>query len=210
MQLKIVEPDQRWQFSRVMMEMHHHRKRTFVDRLGWELPSKGSWLEIDEFDNDDAVYIMAVSSDGSSHLGSVRLLPTTGPHMLNTLFAGLCPGGAPTGEDVWEISRLVATPEGADGRNILRVHRLLAMGIVEFGRLRSIGRFTLVAESHRMPALLSVGWRVMPLSLPIELDGSLIEAAEILIEQQTFDQVRRRAGGESDFASSAAPLRSAA
>jgi N-acyl-L-homoserine lactone synthetase len=210
MQLKIVEPDQRWQFSRAMMEMHHHRKRIFVDRLGWELPNKGSWLEIDEFDNDEAVYIMAVSSDGSSHLGSVRLLPTTGPHMLNTLFADLCPGGAPMGEDVWEISRLVATPEGADGRNILRVHRLLAMGIVEFGRLKGIGRFTLVAESHRMPALLSVGWRVLPLSLPVELGGCLIEAAEILIEQRTFDQVRRRAGGEREFESSAADLRSAA
>jgi hypothetical protein len=61
-----------------------------------------------------------------------------------------------------------------------------------------------------MPALLSVGWRVLPLSLPVELGGCLVEAAEILIEQQTFDQVRRRAGGESDLASSVAPLRSAA
>jgi N-acyl-L-homoserine lactone synthetase len=210
MQLKIVEPSQRWQFSRAMMEMHHHRKRIFVDRLGWELPSKGSWLEVDEFDNDDAVYIMAVSSDGSSHLGSVRVLPTTGPHMLNTLFAGLCPGGAPAGQGVWEISRLVATPEGADGRNILRVHRLLAMGIVEFGRINGVERFTLVAESHRMPALLSIGWRVLPLSLPIDADGCQIEAAEILIEDGTFDHVRRRAGSESDAEASVAQLRSAA
>ena len=210
MQLKIVEPSQRWQFSRAMMEMHHHRKRIFVDRLGWELPSKGSWLEIDEFDNDDAVYIMAVSEDGSSHLGSVRLLPTTAPHMLSTLFAGLCPGGAPAGEDVWEISRLVATPEGADGRNILRIHRLLAMGIVEFGRIRGIERFTLVAESHRMPALLSIGWRVLPLSLPIDSGGCLIEAAEILIDEGTFDHVRRRAGGEGVLDASLGQLRSAA
>ena len=210
MQLKIVEPSQRWQFSRAMMEMHHHRKRIFVDRLGWQLPSKGSWLEIDEFDNDDAVYIMAVSADGTSHLGSVRLLPTTAPHMLSTLFAGLCPGGAPAGQGVWEISRLVATPEGADGRNILRIHRLLAMGIVEFGRINGVERFTLVAESHRMPALLSIGWRVLPLSLPIEADGCLIEAAEILIDERTFDHVRRRAGGEASPDASLGQMRSAA
>jgi acyl-homoserine lactone synthase len=210
MQLKIVEPGQRWQFSRAMMEMHHHRKQIFVDRMGWDLPNRGSWLEVDEFDNDEAVYIMAVSEDGSGHLGSVRLLPTTSPHMLSTLFADLCPGGAPAGEKVWEISRLVATPNGADGRNVLRVHRLLAMGIVEFGRLNGIDRFTLVAESSRLPALLSIGWRVLPLSLPVEVGGCLIEAAEILIDETTFDHVRRRAGGEADFNASAAELRSAA
>lgn len=210
MQLKIIEPGQRWQFSRAMMEMHHHRKQIFVDRLGWDLPSKGSWLEVDEFDNEDAVYIMAVSPDGSSHLGSVRLLPTVRPHMLSTLFAGLCPGGAPADEKIWEISRLVATPEGADGRNVLRVHRLLAMGIAEFGRLKGIERFTLVAESHRMPALLSIGWRVLPLSLPVDIGGSFIEAAEILIEEETFDHVRRRAGSENEFESATMDLRSAA
>lgn len=210
MQLKIVEPGQRWQFSRAMMEMHHHRKQIFVDRMGWDLPNRGSWLEVDEFDNDEAVYIMAVSEDGSGHLGSVRLLPTTSPHMLSTLFADLGPGGAPAGDKVWEISRLVATPKGADGRNVLRVHRLLAMGIVEFGRLNGIERFTLVAESSRLPALLSIGWRVLPLSLPVEVGGSLIEAAEIVIEDNTFDHVRRRAGGEGDFTSAATELRSAA
>lgn len=209
MQIKIVRPDERWQFSRAMMEMHHHRKQIFVDRLGWDLPNRGSWLEVDEFDNEHAVYIMIVSGDGS-HLGSVRLLPTSVPHMLSTLFADLCPGGAPMGEGVWEISRLVATPEGADGRNVLRIHRLLAHGIVEFGLLNDIERFTLVADSHRLPALLSIGWRVLPLSLPTEHGGSLIEAAEIMVDQSCLEHIRRRAGIETPRPLAAIDLRSAA
>jgi hypothetical protein len=44
MQLKIVQPHDRWQYSRAMMEMHSHRKQIFVDRLGWDLPARGSWL----------------------------------------------------------------------------------------------------------------------------------------------------------------------
>ena len=194
MQIKIVPPQERWQFSRAMMEMHHHRKQIFVDRLGWDLPNRGSWLEVDEFDNEHAVYIMVTSIDGGNHLGSVRLLPTSVPHMLSTLFADLCPGGAPSGDDVWEISRLVATPEGADGRNILRIHRLLAHGIMEFGLVNGIDRFTLVADSHRLPALLSIGWRVLPLSLPTPHGESLIEAAEIRVDQSCLDHIRRRAG----------------
>lgn len=210
MQIKIVRPEERWQFSRAMMEMHHHRKQIFVDRLGWDLPSRGSWLEVDEFDNEHAVYIMVTSSDGSNHLGSVRLLPTNLPHMLSTLFADLCPGGAPAGKGIWEISRLVATPEGADGRNILRIHRLLAHGIVEFGLLNRIDRFILVADSHRMPALLSIGWRVLPLSLPTHHGDSLIEAAEILVDQNSLDHIRRRAGLGGGGPMPAGDLRSAA
>ena len=198
MQIRIVQPEERWQSSHALMEMHHHRKRIFVDRLAWDLPNRGSWLEVDEFDNDHAVYIMAVSDEGC-HLGSVRLLPTSVPHMLSTLFADLCPGGAPAGEGIWEISRLVATPEGADGRNILRIHRLLALGIIEFGLLNGIERFTLVAGSRRLPALLSIGWRVLPLSLPTHHGGSLIEAAEILVDQSCLDHVRRRAGHDGSL-----------
>jgi N-acyl-L-homoserine lactone synthetase len=190
------------------MEMHHHRKRIFVDRLAWDLPNRGSWLEVDEFDNDHAVYIMAVSDEGR-HLGSVRLLPTSVPHMLSTLFADLCPGGAPAGEGIWEISRFVATPEGADGRNILRVHRLLALGILEFALSNGIERFTFVAESGRMPALLSIGWQVLPLSLPVLHEGALIEAAEILVDENCLDHVRRRAGHDSSLGR-LAELRSAA
>jgi acyl-homoserine lactone synthase len=210
MQIKIVPPEERWQSSRAMMEMHHHRKQIFVDRLGWDLPSRGSWLEVDEFDNDHAVYILVTSSDGANHLGSVRLLPTSVPHMLSTLFADLCPDGAPVGPKVWEISRLVATPEGADGRNILRIHRLLAHGIVEFGLLNGIERFTLVADSHRLPALLSIGWRVLPLSLPTAHGNSMIEAAEILVDQSCLDHIRRRAGLETASCGSPFQLRTAA
>ena len=209
MQLKIVHPAERWQYSRTMMEMHHHRKQIFVDRLGWDLPSRGSWLEVDEFDNEHAVYIMTVGQDGS-HLGSVRLLPTTRPHMLSTLFADLCPAGAPTGKKVWEISRLVATPDGADGRNVLRVHRLLALGILEFGLANGIERFTFVAESGRMPALLSIGWQALPLSLPALYAGSLIEAAEIIVDESCLDHVRRRAGRDGIADKFGAELRSAA
>jgi acyl-homoserine lactone synthase len=210
MQIKIVQPEERWQFSRPMMEMHRHRKQIFVDRLGWDLPNRGSWLEVDEFDNEHAVYIMVTSADGSSHLGSVRLLPTSLPHMLSTVFADLCPGGLPAGDKVWEISRLVATPEGADGRNVLRIHRLLAHGIVEFGLLNRIERFTLVADSHRLPALLSIGWKVLPLSLPTKHGDSVIEAAEILVNQSCLDHIRRRAGLEGRVCIPADDLRTAA
>lgn len=173
--------------------MHSHRKRVFVDTLGWQIGPRESWLEVDQFDDEFAVYIIAVDED-ERHLGSVRLLPTTRPHMLGTVFADLCPGGAPMGPDIWEVSRFLATPEGSGGSNILKVHRLLAVALVEFAEANGIARYSLVAESRRMPALLSVGWTVFPLCLPVERDGELIEAAEIVLDADSISRVRDRAG----------------
>ncbi len=174
------------------MEMHHDRKKVFVDRFGWRLPAEGSWLEVDQFDNEDAIYLLALSGIGR-HQGSVRLLPSSRPTMLACLFNHLCPGGVPDGDDCWEISRLVAAPlDAANGTSVLRIHRLLALALIEFAAAAGIRRYTLVAEAERVPLLLSVGWRVTPLGLPTLTQGELLQALQIEVEPETLEAMRRR------------------
>jgi N-acyl-L-homoserine lactone synthetase len=175
------------------MQMHRDRRRVFVDRLGWSLPIRGSWLEVDEYDSDQAVYLLARAADGS-HQGSLRVLPSTGPHMLRDLFPMLCAGPIPAGEHIWEISRLVTNPAGAAGTSILRVHRLLALALLEFAELNAVATFSLVIEAGRLPALLSVGWRAMPLGLPTEFDGQILQALQIEIEANALTAMRARLG----------------
>ncbi len=189
--IDLVLPESRLGFAAALMEMHHDRKQVFVDRFGWRLPAKGSWLEVDQFDDDYAIYLLARSSEGR-HQGSVRLLPSSRPHMLSTLFSNLCPAGVPTGDDCWEISRLVTCPADASGTTILRVHRLLALALVEFAQSNGIRRYTLVAEAHRVPALLSVGWPVTPLGLPTWIDGEQLQALQIDLPPGTLLEMRSR------------------
>jgi N-acyl-L-homoserine lactone synthetase len=188
--IDLVLPEARFRFAGALMEMHRDRKSVFVDRLGWALPARGSWLEIDQFDDEFAVYLLA--REEQRHQGSVRLLPTTRPTMLGTLFADLCPGGVPAGEDVWEISRLVTSPGSGLGANALRVHKLLALALVEFAQLNGIGRYNLVAEAKRVPTLLAMGWNVLPLGLPTLHGEEELQALQIRIEKQTLNRVRRR------------------
>jgi acyl-homoserine lactone synthase len=189
--IDLVLPEARFGFAGALMEMHHDRKQVFVDRFGWRLPAKGSWLEVDQFDNDYAVYLLARSAEGR-HQGSVRLLPSSRPHMLDTLFSHLCPAGVPGGDDVWEISRLVTNPSDAQGTSVLKVHRLLALALVEFAAENGIRAYTLVAESSRVPALLSVGWPVMPLGLPTMVQGELLQALQIDLGPDTLERMRER------------------
>ena len=188
--IDLVLPEARFLFAGALMEMHHDRKQVFVDRLGWALPARGSWLEVDQFDNDYAVYLLA--REQGRHQGSVRLLPSTGPNMLESLFAHLCPDGVPSGEDVWEISRLVTSPRERSGASVLKVHRLLALALVEFALLNGIHRYNLVAEARRVPTLLAMGWLVHPLGLPTMSDGEELQALQVRIDEDTLERVRAR------------------
>lgn len=82
--------------GRVFRSMFEERKRVFVDLLGWDVPVLARRYEIDQFDDDEAVYIV-ITDDTGEHAGSARLLQTDRPHILDTIFPNLCDGVPPTG-----------------------------------------------------------------------------------------------------------------
>lgn len=207
--IDLVLPETRPAYAAALMQMHRDRKRAFVDTLRWELPSRGSWLEVDEFDNDYAVYLLA-RSPGGAHDGSVRLLPTTQPHMLERLFGALCDGPVPVGADCWEISRLVTCRPEVPGTSIVRLHRLLALALHDFAELNAIARYTLVTEAHRVPALLSIGWPVRPLGLPKRAMGEELQALQIDLDPEIHRQLRSKLGISGTVLRSSSSSREAA
>ena len=194
MHIKLVDADARLQFSKHLIEMHHDRKRVFVDQLGWQLPTAGSWLEIDQFDNEYTVYLIACAGDDDRHLASVRLLPTNRPHMLNTIFADLPDGGPVVGEDVWESSRFTIAPLGMRGAEVMRLSQYLALAHVEFALLNGIRRYTMIGEVHRVATVAAMGWKVRPLCMPKDCDGKKVVSLEVTIDEDTLQTMRRRFG----------------
>ncbi|MFX8086716.1 acyl-homoserine-lactone synthase, partial [Acinetobacter baumannii] len=74
-----------------MTSMFADRKRLFVDLMRWTVPVVDNRYEVDQFDDANAIYLLAVE-DGE-HVGSMRLLSTDRPHILDTLFPELCAAG---------------------------------------------------------------------------------------------------------------------
>ena len=72
------------------------------------------------------------------------------------------------------------------------VGSLLALALAEFAQSNGIRRYTLVAEAHRVPALLSVGWPVTPLGLPTWVDGEHLQALQIDLSRGTLLEMRSR------------------
>ena len=163
--------------------MFADRKRLFVDLFRWDIPVDDEQYEIDQYDTAAAVYIIAADDEGT-HEASLRLMPTTGPHMLAALFSHLCPLGVPTGPDTWETTRLcLPQRHGAARRRELR-NRLFSAAI-DFALERQITRLTgLIPEAFRRE-LLAMGWRAEPLGPAVHLSGDLAGAFMVHIGTDT-------------------------
>ena len=85
-----------------------YRHQVFVRSLQWELPATGD-IELDEFDVESAVHVLARGEHGAV-VGYARLLPTTQNYLLATHFPQLIEGGKPVCSPfVWELSRYAAS-----------------------------------------------------------------------------------------------------
>lgn len=159
--------------------MHRARKQVFIDTLGWPLACPDGEREIDRYDGPGTLYLIAADSTGS-HLGSLRLLPSTGPHLLGDLFPGLCANGVPRAAGTWEISRLVTQP-GLSPAAALTVRRHLALALLEHGLATGIDRLTMVTHLQWLPSLLAIGWDAAPLGPPQADAHGSIAALEIRV-----------------------------
>jgi len=92
----------------VMMGLARYRHRVFVEMLGWPLQTHEHGLELDQFDREDTVYIVA--RDAINEVaGTARLLPTSRPYLLGEVFPELLHGEpVPSASEVWELSRFAS------------------------------------------------------------------------------------------------------
>lgn len=172
----------------LLQSMFADRKRLFVDLFGWDVPVVDGLYEMDQFDNAHTVYLVAADDDGG-HAASIRLFPSTQPHMLDTLFAHLCPLGVPVDEHTWESTRLCLPQwHGAERRRALR-NRLFA-AMVDFALERGIDRYTGVIPDPFRKEVLALGWQAEPLGPAVRIPGGPIGAFLIHIREDTPERLR--------------------
>jgi N-acyl-L-homoserine lactone synthetase len=171
----------------LLQSMFADRKRLFVDLFGWDVPVVDGQYEIDQFDTADTLYIIAADAEGV-HEASIRLMPTLQPHMLQSLFAHLCPTGVPTGPTTWESTRLcLPQRHGAERRRDLRNALISAM--VDVALDRGIDRLTGVLPEAFRKEVLAMGWRAEPLGPAVRISGGLIGAFAVHVEPDTPERL---------------------
>lgn len=169
--------------SRTLRAMFEDRKSVFVDLLKWDIPVVDGRFELDQFDDEHAVYVIVAGEDGD-HLGSARLLPTTRPHILGSLFANLCAAAPPAGPSVYEITRFcLSRRQNALSRRATR-NRLVS-ALAAHALEQGIRTYTGVAEMAWLQQILAFGWDCRPLGIPAPHAWGPIGALAIEINPDT-------------------------
>lgn len=169
--------------NQVLRAMFEARKRVFVDLLKWDVPVLDGRFEVDEFDDIHATYVVLADGHGR-HSASARLLPTTRPHILKSLFPGLCEGPVPTGPEIAEITRFCLDRSlGASGR--LAARNGLVSALAAHALDSGIRTYTGVAEMGWLQQILAFGWDCHPLGPPRQVGGRWLGALAIAIRPDT-------------------------
>lgn len=167
----------------VLRAMFAARKQVFVDLLKWDVPVLARRYEVDQFDDEHAHYlVLATEEDG--HLASARLLPTTRPHILGSLYPELCADEPPCGPTIFEITRF-CLDRGLDARTRRTVRDTLVVALADHALDHGITAYSAIAEMGWLQQILAFGWRCMPLGLPQTVGGKLVGALRIDITPET-------------------------
>lgn len=167
----------------VMRSMFAARKAVFVDLLQWDLPVHDGRYEIDQFDDPHAHYIILSQEDGN-HLGSARLLPTSRPHILGSLYPQLCAEAPPSGPDIFEITRFcldrrLRAPERR------RVRDALILSLTEHALANGITTYVAIAAPSWARQIEAFGWDCAPLGPPRQIEDDSLVALRIAITPRT-------------------------
>lgn len=93
-------------------QMFRLRKRVFQDKLSWDVQVIDG-LERDVYDDEAPVYVLYQDPDSARLLGSLRLLPTTGPTLLGDVFSDTLPDAISlSAPSIWECTRFCVEANG--------------------------------------------------------------------------------------------------
>jgi N-acyl-L-homoserine lactone synthetase len=171
---------------------HRLRHRIFVERQRWEVPTYNG-LEYDQFDTPAARYLLWLDAHQQAR-GVTRLIPTTQPYMVQTLWPQLVDGSLPQLSTVWEATRF-GCDRDLDAQTRRRVVAELICGCQEFGLANGVSKYLgvmpLAVFRHVIAA---AGCRVTQLGPSHRMQHHQVAAAYIEVSTATLAAVRRQTG----------------
>lgn len=139
-------------FPHLRDAMFRERGVQFKERLGWNLETDKTGRERDQYDAMNPLYIV-ISDEEGRHLGSTRLMPTTGPTMIGDRFSHMTADTTITSPLIWEVTRFFVSD---------RAHRKVAPALMwagcAFARKHGINFYVGVTGAHMVRVFRACGW----------------------------------------------------
>lgn len=190
----VVDRRNRDAYGPQLEEMFRIRHRIYVDGRKWTALARADGREIDAYDGGNAVYLLGLD-DAGRVTGGLRLVPTTGPHLMRDVFAhAVIWGPLPGNPRVYEFTRYFLTEEPDAKANRRRESGKLLSAMFEYGLAARLTQFSLVCDTFFMPTMLELGWKVRPLGIPVTYDEGTCIAVTFEITEAVLLSTRAARG----------------
>ena len=183
--IHVVKKYNRALYQEQIEQQHRIRYDIYVKQRKWMALDRPDGREIDQFDNDDATYLLML--EGDRVIGGSRFVPTTKPHLMSEVFAFLANvRGVQRGHNIVEWTRIFIIPEKRNAFNLKKMY----LGVLEYCLDEGFNAITIVMETWWIPRFLELGWDVIPLGEPMMHDNMEIIAVMVNIEQEKYNELK--------------------
>lgn len=183
-------------YARQLDEMFRMRHEFYVKHRGWTNLTSSSGRETDEFDDDNAVYLMNLDQYGKI-LSTFRLNPTTGPYLVADKLPHYLSEPAPRQDDIWDLGRWMVAPQARRKKagEIADVQKPLICAVMEFAVQNGIKGFTALSDTAFIERISKV-WPTRYMGKPHGFDDAPGESVLVMIEAgpHVLAQTRNRTG----------------
>lgn len=190
--LHVVTAENRCLYERQVEESFHIRHKIYVEERGWRDLDRPDKREVDQFDNDDAIYLLALDERTRRVIGGSRLIPTLKPHLMSDVFPQLASmRQLPRSADIFEWTRFYVISERREPHAISDVACTIMCGVQEYCLENGIVQLSIVTEPFWIPRFARLGWNPKPLGLPIHWHGMEVVGITVDIAETALGETRQ-------------------
>jgi acyl-homoserine lactone synthase len=190
--LHVVTAENRSLYERQVEESFLIRHKIYVEERGWRDLDRPDKREVDQFDNDDAIYLLALDERARRVIGGSRLIPTLKPHLMSDVFPQLASmRQLPRSADIFEWTRFYVISERREPHAISDVACTIMCGVQEYCLENGIFKLSIVTEPFWIPRFARLGWNPKPLGLPIDWHGMEVVGITVEISESALRQTRQ-------------------
>ncbi|HTO40977.1 MAG TPA: acyl-homoserine-lactone synthase [Rhizomicrobium sp.] len=193
----LVDRRNRAAFNDQLEEMYRQRHQVYVEKRGWKALARPDKREIDQFDNEDAVYLMKISDAGKVQ-GAVRLIQTTKPHLMRDVFSHIVTlAPVPDDPKIFEMTRCYVSDDIGGKQEKAQAAGEVMAAMEEYGLARGITDYSVVSDLYFVPFMTVIGDGVKSLGVPYEYGEGTCVAMSFPVNERGL-RICRRARGLDD------------
>ncbi len=175
----LITPANRHRYASELDAIFRLRHDVLIEALGWKGLHSTNGREIDEFDDQRALYLGIRDTMGSNDvIGCMRLNPMNGPNLTTRHFSHLVEfDDLPTSVHAFDVTRHLISPRHEQSLKESLAGLDLFCALYEFGLMEVASEFVAVIPIHLFSVLMQIGVEIDALGFPVEIEGETCLAA---------------------------------